>query len=191
MDKNLLCKNQILDLKKIFDDRDFNTLIEYVKENELQLLSTFLSKNSEELKHAILLRTSELDYFESYIEKNLKNSAIFKLGELNGFIHLLEHILYEDSQNKLAKSFFERAISQIPNSSSQLKDIILELSENSIYKEDKLFNKFSLSPEELHEIIKVLIECNLVNVHDSYSPSFRSYTLTDIGTRLAKQLKNE
>ena len=175
-------------LKDAFKEKDFDTLITYLNQNEIQLLSDFLHGNSDEIYLSLITGSFLLNYFEEQIKADSEKNAIFKLGELNGYIHFLESILYEDNQNKLVNSKFEKVLSRFPNHTNILKKVVIALSEKVEVKEQELLDTLSISLTDLKEIIKVLEEEDFIY---NYTKSLSGYALTDLGLRLIRQLKND
>lgn len=184
---SLKWKNPELDLEKAFKKGDFAALITYATENEDILRSGFLSENFEETKGSLRFGAFKMNYFETLLKEETDQTALFKLGELSGYIHLLNSMFFEDNQNKLAQARFEMVLSRFPNHASCLKNIVILLSEKVGTTEKEIIEKVSISSTELQEIMQALELVQLAQ----YYPNSHEYTLMDFGLRLAKLLKKE
>ena len=176
-------ENPKLNLQEAFAKGDFQSIIEYAEENEMQLQSILLGEDLSKSDLTLKFASCLLGYFESNLGEDLEKKALFKLGELTGYLRLMEFIKYENEQNQWAMAKFEKAKSMLPKLEKQLKKIIIALAEKVGSQEEELISKTQVSQQELQEMIEALVQVGLVN---DYTMPLEGYTLTDMGIRLVE-----
>ena len=176
--------NSDFNLEKEFNEESFEKLIEYSKNNELNLMSIWLNGTQRDTRRTLQLGTALLNYFEHTISEDSKSLAVFKLGSLFGHLECLNRISYETDQNNLAKAKFEVIRLMHPEYSDYFENILtILLKENKAVSENELFNKIQFGEQEAKIILIVLLKNGFINFYE-----FRGYSLSDMGIRLAMQL---
>jgi predicted transcriptional regulator len=181
-------KNPKLNLQEAFSKGDFASLIAYVEENEMQLQSILLEGDLSKADLTLKFASCLLGYFESNLEGDFEKKALFKLGELTGYLRLIEFLRYEENQNQWAMAKLEQAKKRLPNLEKHLEKVIMILAENVTTQEKELIYKAHVSSQELEEMIEVLIQIGLVQ---DYTMSLAGYRLTDMGIRLVSQISKK
>lgn len=180
-------RNPKLDLEETFKKGDFTTLIYYAEENALDLMSIFLRKGLSETVYELRYGSAVLNYFEENLKAKPDQMALFKLGQLSGYVACLERIRCESDQDKLAKARFEVAKEKFSDYGTEINKIVIALSEKVGMNENDLLQVVLLKVSKLQEIMQTLVNCSIVHFY-SYN---QQYSLTDIGLRVAIQLKKE
>ena len=186
MENKLKWQNTALEPVESFEKGEYEELLKYVEENELTLRSLFVNGNIPEFELTSKYGQSKMGYFEGFVKENPKFHALFKLGELYGYLHALGDVKYESDWNAIAMNRFSEFKTAFPGYASLSEKIITVLrNAGSITVEEltKCLNaEKKLTEETLHHLfIEGFVYC--------YDTRVARYTLSDLGIRLAKQLK--
>lgn len=170
-----------------FQSSEYENLLEYAKQNEMNLLSLMFNDKIEELKRGCMFGTSKLKYFESGISEDERLLAAFKLGELYGTIGCIGRIHYEEQNNELAMAKFQYVIQLLPLLKKQMEEILLYLYNNGSANEKQLLNVVDVKLLDLMEILHRLQTAGIIDQRGTSKITL--YSLSDAGIRVAKQMK--
>ena len=182
-------KEIILALKdepvEAFKAEEFLKLIEYANENQKQLDNYWLNESTENIQTFLKYATSKLTYFEKYIEDETKYFSIFRLGAFLGAIESYGNILYERKNEQLA---IDRIYKE-GHTIKYLDDIVRLLENHGGLTHAELCKHLTLKTSTLSEAIKKVKEAGVINIHNS--GKYKIYSLSDIGIRYGKYLRNQ
>lgn len=170
-----------------FQNEEFQKLLEYAKQNEMNLLSLLFNDATDELRRGCMFGTSKLKYFESAISEDEKLLTVFKLGELYGTIGCIGRIRYEEQQDQLAMSKFQYVTKLLPMLEKQMKDILIYLHNNGSANEKELLNVVNVKLLDLMEILHRLHTAGVIDERGTSKTTL--YSLSESGIRVAKQMK--
>lgn len=181
-------KEIILDLKEepveVFKSEDFLKLVEYANENQKQLDNYWLNESVEDIQFYLKYAASKLTYFEKYIEDDPKDFSVFRLGAFLGSIESYGNILYEKKKEQLA---VDRVYKE-GHTIKYLDDIVRLLENHGGLTHAELCRYLALKTSTLSEAIKKVRETGVINVHSS--GKYKIYSLSDVGIRYGKYLRN-
>lgn len=189
MENKLKWQNTALEPVESFEKGEYEELLKYVEENELMLRSLFVNGDIPDFEFASKYGCSKMTFFENFTkEKNSMFYVLFKLGELNGYLHALGAVNYENSWNTIAMDRFKALKKAHSDDASILKHTIKRLRNTGSVTAKELSKCFNAKQEYIEKILYYLDIEGFVNCYND-NPSIKSYTLSDLGIRLAKQLK--
>ena len=187
MENKLKWQNTQLEPVESFEKGEYEELLKYVEENELTLRSLFVNGNISDFEFASKYGCSKMTFFENFTEeKNPMFHALFKLGELNGYLHALGAVNYENGWNTIAMNRFSQFKTAFPSYDQLSKEIITELRNTDLLTAAELTKRLNSEKTLTEDILQALFLEGFVCRYDLAVPK---YTLSDLGTRLAKQLK--
>jgi len=174
-----------LNLTDEFANGSFEKLVEYSKENELNLMHIWMNGDADDVNKILRYGTAILKYFEATIAEDSKAVAAYKLGELSGYLGCLNHIVYENQQNYLAMHRFESVKLLRPKFKTEFEDVIKAFSKvgGKSLKEKELLNMVSLNLLDLSDVLILLTQSGFLHFYESLG-----YSLSDTGCRLMKEL---
>lgn len=188
MENKLKWQNTKLEPVESFEKGEYEELLKYVEENELTLCSLFVNGNIPEFELTSIYGQSKMGYFEEFTKKNPMFHVLFKLGELYGHLHALGRVKNESDWNAIAMDRFEALKKAHPDDASILEHTIRRLRNTSSVAAKELSKCFNAKKEYIEKILYYLEIEGFVNCYND-NPSMPRYTLSDLGIRLAKQLK--
>jgi len=189
MEKKLKWQNTKLEPVESFEKGEYEELLKYVEENELMLRSLFVNGNIPEFEFTSKYGCSKMTFFENFTkEKNPMFHALFKLGELNGYLNALGAVNYENSWNSIAMDKFSEFKAAFPSYASLSEKIITELRNAGTLTAEELAHRLNAEKSLTEDILQALFIEVFVCRYDLAVPR---YTLSDLGIRLAKQLIND
>ena len=174
-----------LNLTDEFANGSFEKLVEYSKENELNLMRIWMNGDADDVNKILQYGTAILKYFEATIAEDSKAVAAYKLGEVSGYLGCLNHIVYENQQNYLAMHRFESVKLLRPKFKTEFEDVIKAFSKvgGKSLKEKELLNMVSLNLLDLTDVLILLTRSGFLHFYESLG-----YSLSDTGCRLMKEL---
>lgn len=187
MENKLKWQNTKLEPVESFKNGEYEALLEYVKENELALLSTFINEGSSALDLTLKYGCSKMNYLENFLkEENSIYYVLFKLGELKGHLDTLGRIKYEESQCKLAMARFDSYKDDFPNDEHGLAENIIKTLyiTPEIDTVGKMIKSFNIKKDLIKATLWHLCRYDFIS---SYECGER-YSLSDWGIYLAKEL---
>lgn len=183
--KSCKWKNTGLKVEEMFEEGEYGKLVEYVKENELSLMSDAVNNGISNAQLTLKYGSSVMSYFESFIKKDPKSYTLFKLGELCGHIRCLNTIEYERQQNNLALSWFSNLKTQNPEYSTYFDEVINFFhNTGKIIPIVELYKTFSNDLIPIKNILNLLFENRFIHFFED-----EGYSLSDMGVRVARQLE--
>lgn len=170
-----------------FQNAEYQKLLEYAKQNEMNLLSLLVNNETDELKRGCMFGTSKLVYFEGGISEDEKLLAAFKLGELYGTIGCIGRIHYEEGYDQLAMAKLKYAVRGLPLSKKQIKEILIYLYNNGDADEKQLLNIVNVELIDLMKSLQRLRITGIIGVRETGKKTI--YDLSEDGIRIARQMK--
>lgn len=188
MGNKLKWQNTKLEPVESFVKGEYEELLKYVEENELMLRSLFVNGNIPDFEFTSKYGCSKMTFFENFTtEKSQMFHALFKLGELNGYLHALGAVNYENNWNTIAMNRFSEFEASFPNYVDLSKEIIPMLRNTNPLTAEELSKHLNAENNLIEDILLSLYIEGFVCRYDLSIPR---YTLSDLGIRLAKQLIN-
>lgn len=172
-----------------FQNTEYQKLLEYAKQNEMNLLSLLVNNFTDELKRGCMFGTSKLKYFEGGISEDERLLTAFKLGELYGTIGCIGRIHYEEQENQLAMAKFQYVVKLLPLLKKQMEEIVIYLHNSGGINEKQLLNVVEVKLLDLMEILHRLKVAGIIDERGTSKNTL--YSLSDAGIRVAKQMKKD
>lgn len=182
---NELWLDKEFDLLEGLQLQEYQKLIEYAKDNQQFVISSWYNQEHNIFEKTLRLGASILGFFEKHLKKDSRDSAIFNLGTLNGVMTNLDIFLHEEIQNELAEKLYKEQVLSVKH----LADIIILLETHGIMTHSEICEALTLKTSTLSEIMKKISLTQLIDY--SRSGKYKIYRLTDSGRRLGKQLRLE
>lgn len=178
-----------LKLTKEFSEGNFEKLLEYVEQNELNLRELLSSQDSVTIIKSLEFATGLLRYFGASLEADPKTFSAFKLGELFGYVECLNHLENEHLSNSLAlQAFYVAKSHMLFSEESQLVKLLFIISDNECVTKTFLESANpSMSKPEIDYSLEVFERFAIINHY--YNPQEPIYSLTDAGRRIVKHFK--
>lgn len=188
MQNKLKWQNTKLEPKESFEKGEYEELLKYVKENEAMLRSLFVNENFSDYDFTAKYGYSKMSYFEKFVEEKAPMFyALFKLGELQGYLDALGSIRYEEKLNSLALTKFVEFKTDNPSSSSLAESILKKLLNAEIVTVKSLETVLNIPKNSIQTALNNLLTEGFICCY--YEGSSRErYSLTEDGIRVAKQL---
>lgn len=184
--KKIKWQDTELDLVETFKEGKYEELLKYVKENEQVLVSSIINDGLNGTQLLLKYGSAKLNFFEEFIKDNSEIYALFKLGELQGYLDYLNTVSYEDHMNKLYKAKFAAVKMHKPKYRRCFEQIIRVLYDSSdIMDLDKLKKKLPRNVK-IKFLIDILVVEGFVHFYEGLG-----YSLSDGGIRIGKMLKEK
>ena len=177
-----------LDLNTALKEELYDSIIEYVEENQRQLLAIAKRNETENLKKSLKLGTAILRYQEKLFKTEKSKLSIYKLGVLSGSLDALNQLIYDSEQKQQTIDDFKESIKCVKH----LRKIISLLDLYGSLTHSEISEKLNVNPPTLTEIMKKILPTTLVNV--TSLGKYKLYSLTDQGRQLAlhiREIKSE
>ena len=183
MENKLKWQNTKLEPVESFEKGEYEELLKYVEENELMLRSLFVNRNIPEFELTSKYGQSKMGYFEGFAKENPMFHALFKLGELYGYLHALGDINYENSWNAIAMNKFSEFKTDFLAYAALSEAILKELYKNGSMTLEKLTIHLNTKKQLVKDSLFYLCITGFVCCYDS---SIKTYSLSELGIRLTK-----
>lgn len=184
-----MSENIFLSLKEepvdLLWSKEFKKLIKYSETNQKKLNSYWRNSNKDTVNLFLKYATTKLSFFEKSIESEEQLYSIFKIGVLLGAIESYANILYENQHDQLvANKVYEEC-----RTVKYLDDIVGLLESHGGLTHSDLVELLSIKTSTLSEAIKKVLATGLVDVRSS--GKYKIYSLTDIGIRYGRFIRNK
>lgn len=179
-----------LKLKKEFAEGNFEKLLEYVEQNELNLRELLSSRDFETIIKSLNFSTMILRYFGDSLKDDPKTFSAFKLGELFGHVECLNYIENEHHSNSLAlQAFYVAKSHMLFSEESQLVKLLFIISDNVCVTKTFIESQtLSMNKPEIDYSLDVFERFAIISSY--YGPQEPFYDLTDVGRRIVKHFKD-
>lgn len=171
------------DVCREYDQKEYDFLIEYARENQQNILSEWMDGSYLGIKKTLRYGSSIVKKFEHHIREHKNLSAIFWLGALMGTIRSFEHLSFEETQNQWIDRTFRKEVSSIKN----LDRVILSLEIHGVMSHSEICQNLNIKESTLSEMMKKINYTQLITF--TKSGKYKFYTLTDTGRQLGKELR--
>jgi len=183
--KLLKWENTKLEIGETLKKGEYEELLKYVKENERVLMTEVASYGlSDTVRHSLKYGTSKMVYFEKTIEEDNETYALFKLGELYGYINCLNKLAYEEDWYTLAKARLADAKTYDRANPDLIEAVIKYLySSRKDGTAKGIANAISSNERDIQITLNILRDEGFLNYYESFG-----YSLSDLGIKLGKIL---
>ncbi|MBE5812025.1 MAG: hypothetical protein E7314_00025 [Clostridiales bacterium] len=187
MESKLKWQNTELKPEESFKKADYETLIQYAKENEHTLICEFFNGNASDFGLTLKYGSAKMNYFQKVIEEYPLFYALFKLGELNGHLDVFNAIKYEEQLDKIASHHFSDFVLNYSSSAELAKAILKRLYNTGeiLLTLTDLEKALNTDKKHIKGVLRLLARHNFINCCES---SYEKFSLTDLGKRVGKQL---
>lgn len=172
-----------LNLNTALQSEDFDSLKQYVDENQRHIAVQWLKNDVPRLRKTLKLGTAILSSQEQKIMRDKLQHAIFRLGALSGTLESFNYLMHENDRQQQTVEEFTKDIKCIKH----LQDVVLLLDLYGDLTHSEISEKLGLNPPTLTEIMKKIIPTDLVRA--TVAGKYKLYSLSDIGRRLAIHLR--
>lgn len=181
--QNELWLHSDLDLNTALQSQNFDSLNEYVDENQRNIAVEWVQNDLLRLRKILKLGSAILSPQEQKIKKDRSQYAIFRLGALSGTLESFNYLMYERDNQQQTVEAYSKDIKCIKH----LQDVVLLLDLYGELTHSEISEKLTLNPPTLTEIMKKIIPTELIRV--TSAGKYKLYALTEIGRRLAVHLR--
>lgn len=172
-----------LDLDAALQNQEFNTIEEYVEENQRYIASQWIQDDLPLLRKILRFGTAILSRQERKIKDDNTQHAIFRLGALFGTLESFNYLMYENDRKQQTVDAYTKDVKCIKH----LQEVVLLLDLYGDLTHSEISEKLHLNAPTLTEIMKKIIPTDLVRI--TAAGKYKLYSLTDIGRRLAVHLR--
>lgn len=176
---NILIHRDI-DLVGTYEKEDFNTLLEYIKDNNYLLSRKIYEGDNNELEKSLRSGGAILRRFERYVVNDDKIKAIFELGKLYGRLDEAHENIGRQKQKEWIKEKCLN-INKIP----YLKEVMLFLEDRMFATKDLIIVGTEIDENQFTDLIN---STNIDLYIDDYDGTYR---LSDLGIECAKYFLKE
>ena len=176
---------ETFDIASSFSSKKYEEIINYVNEQQEELIHNWQAKNRKKLEHIILISKNILDFWVDTIMKNRFWYALVRCGAWIGTLEAIERSVYEDSMDMWLQKRTVKRISSIKH----LSEILHLLEMKGVMSHGEIAEKLELNhPSTLTEIMKKIADLELITIQKS--GKYKLYSLTDAGIRCARQIRS-
>ena len=171
---------------KALGEKDYSRISQYAQEQARNILFEFINGDP---KINAKLDSMErlLNYYKSSIDKK-RELNIYELAKLEGYIKCLQSIALDNMLNEEAMEVYNKVKEYLTKElEKNAKKIILLLYDSGSKFQSELKDAIKLEQFEFNRVVSVLKIYGLISNYQEED----YYTLTDTGTRVAKQLKKQ
>lgn len=174
-----------IDINQEFKSKNYEKIINYMDQNQEELLRLWRAADNRALEHMILMLNNTINFWEDSIKHNRLWMTLIKCGELIGTLNIIKKMIYEKNMDSWLQN-------KIPNdilSNKECIKIIQLLAINGVMDIIEIINKLDeCNDSDIITAVNVISDLQLINITNIGKCNLCS--LTDFGVRYARILSN-